>query len=167
MCEPVSITCGVAALLGACYKVVVEARSFMSDAEAAESRIGDLIQDVENLQRVLESMKATLENTRTGTRFQATGHIGTHWRNLSQSLTDGNSLLMELVELLETVNGNSNVLKTPRKLIRLKSAADQIAHYQQRVRNFQETLHLSLQTIVLYALTYLQTLHSFSSLLNC
>ena len=111
MCEPVSITCGVAALLGACYKVVVEARSFMSDAEAAESRIGDLIQDVENLQRVLESMKATLENTRTGTRFQATGHIGTHWRNLSQSLTDGNSLLMELVELLETVNGNSKCIK--------------------------------------------------------
>jgi DNA mismatch repair ATPase MutS len=94
-------------------------------------------------------MENTLKQDEIKTSLRATGHINDHWHHLSTSIKDGQEILSQLRDLLETVNKKASVLSRPRKHQRLQDAAEEIAAYQQQIQSYKDTLQLSLQTVTL------------------
>jgi hypothetical protein len=147
--EPLSITAGVLALLGACIKAGTALKDFYDGAAIADTKVKGLLTDVESFAQVLRLMKDTLDQENIQSSFQSTGHIGNHWNNLLTSIRDGQSTLLQLQETIEKVNKSVSLLDGPRKHLRLKGAADEIAVFQQQIRSYRDTLQLSLQTVML------------------
>lgn len=147
--DPLSITAGVLALLGACVTTGVTLKEFYDGAATADIKIKGLLTDVESFAQVLRSMKDTLEQENIQLSLQSTGHIGNHWNNLSTSIQDGQSTLIQLQETIQKANKSVSLLDGPRKHLRLRGAADEIAVYQQKIRSYRDALQLSLQTAIL------------------
>ncbi|KAH7314319.1 hypothetical protein BKA65DRAFT_557953 [Rhexocercosporidium sp. MPI-PUGE-AT-0058] len=150
MGDPLSITTGVLALLGTCLKVGWQLKQFHDGATIANTKVQSLLTDVEGYTRVLQSMKETFGQEKIKSTLEATGHVGSHWSNLSASIRDGQDSLSQLEATLEKVNKNASVLDGARKHIRLMVAADEIVMYQQQIRSYRDTLQLSLQTVILW-----------------
>lgn len=147
--DPLSITTGVLSLLGVCLQTGLALKDFYDGAAIADTKVKGLLTEVESFTQVLQMMKETLEQEKIQSSLQATGHIGNHWNNLATSIRDGQNTLLQLQETLERVNKSVSVLDGARKHLRLKSAADEIAAYQQQIRSYRDTLQLSLQTVIL------------------
>jgi hypothetical protein len=147
--DPISITAGVLALLGACIKTGAALKDFYDGAAIADTKVKGLLTDVESFTQVLRLMKETLEQENIQSSLQSTGHIGNHWNNLSTSIRDGQNTLLQLQETIEKVNKSVGLLDGPRKHLRFKGAADEIAVFQQQIRSYRDTLQLSLQTVIL------------------
>ncbi|KAG4431526.1 hypothetical protein IFR05_012983 [Cadophora sp. M221] len=116
----------------------------------ANTKVQSLLTDVEGYTRVLQSMKETFEQENIKSTLEATGHMGSHWSNLSASIRDGQESLSQLEATLDKVNKNVSLLDGARKQIRLIVAADEIVMYQQQIRSYRDTLQLSLQTVILW-----------------
>ncbi|KAH9210041.1 hypothetical protein DL95DRAFT_466227 [Leptodontidium sp. 2 PMI_412] len=149
MGDPVSITTGVLALLGTCLKVGWQLKQLYDGAAIANTKVQSLLTDVEGYTRVLQSMKETFQQDKVKSTLEATGHIGSHWSNLSASIRDGQESLSQLEATLDKVNKNVSLLDGARKHIRLMVAADEIVMYQLQIRSHRDTLQLSLQTVML------------------
>lgn len=149
MADPLSITAGVLGLLGICVKVGSALKDFHDGADIADAKVKGLLTDVESFTQVLHLMKDTFGQERIQASFQATGHIGNHWNNLSISINDGQNTLLQLQETLEKVNKSVSILDGARKHLRLKGASEEIGIFQLQVRSYRDTLQLSLQTVIL------------------
>ncbi|KAH6716651.1 hypothetical protein BKA61DRAFT_718097 [Leptodontidium sp. MPI-SDFR-AT-0119] len=149
MGDPVSITTGVLALLGTWLKVGWQLKQLYDGAAIANTKVQSLLTDVEGYTRVLQSMKETFQQDKVKSTLEATGHIGSHWSNLSASIRDGQESLSQLEATLDKVNKNVSLLDGARKHIRLMVAADEIVMYQLQIRSHRDTLQLSLQTVML------------------
>jgi hypothetical protein len=147
--DPLTITTGVLALLGTCLQTALALKDFYDGADIADTKVKGLLTEVESFTQVLRMMKETLEQENIKSSLQATGHIGNHWNNLATSITDGQNTLLQLQQTLERVNRSVSAFDGARKHLRLKSAADEIATYQQQIRSYRDTLQLSLQTVIL------------------
>ena len=148
--DPISITTGALTLIGACVNVSISLRRLKNGAGESKTRITGLLSDVDSLRNVLESMEATLYDLQTHNSFQSTGHMGTHWLNLSRSLQDGQDALKDLEKLLNPpLNKDVSVLDDSRRYMRLKDAAEKLAEYRQHVQSYRDTIQFSIQTITL------------------
>jgi hypothetical protein len=147
--DPLSITTGVLALLGACITTGVALKGFYDSAATANIKVKSLLTDVESFAQVLRLMKETLEQKNIQSSFQSTGHIGNHWSSLSTLIEDGQSTLLQVQETIEKVNKSVSLLDGPRRHLRLKGAADEIAVFQHQIQSYKDTLQLSLQTVIL------------------
>jgi hypothetical protein len=149
MSDPLSITASVLTLLTVSVKVSILLRQFSNEVSGVDATLAGLLGDISNLQRVLESMKETFDQDEVKANLQATGHAGNHWKNLARSLEDGASTLRELITLLEGVNKTTSFLDGPRKALRYKSVADQIAVYREQIMSYLQSYQLSLSTVIL------------------
>jgi hypothetical protein len=149
MSDPLSITASVLTLLTVSVKVSILLRQFNNEVSGVDATLAGLLGDISNLQRVLESMKETFDQDEVKANLQATGHAGNHWKNLARSLEDGASTLRELITLLEGVNKTTSFLDGPRKALRYKSVADQIAVYREQIMSYLQSYQLSLSTVIL------------------
>ena len=147
MMDPLSITASAVSLLGVCLKVSVELKKFRQGCAEARTTVTAMLSDVKSLRDILQSMEDTFEELDSQ---PSTGHIGTHWTNLSRSLQDGRGTLERLEALLKEVNKDVSFLDAPRRQIRVKGAAEQIANFRQQIQTYKDALQLSLQTIILY-----------------
>lgn len=147
MVEPLSITAGVISVLGVCLRVSVELKKFRNGVAEVRTTVTAMLTDVKALRQVLGSMEDTFEEVES--QMPPTGHIGTHWTNLSRSLHDGRTTLENLEELLRQVNKDVPFLDQARRRLRLNDASEQIANYRQQVQTYKDALQLSLQTIIL------------------
>jgi archaellum component FlaC len=147
--DPLSITTGVFSLLAACVKTGMILNDFYDSAAIADTKVKALLTEVESFTQVLRLMKDTLEQENIQTSFQATGHIGNHFSNLATSIQDGQETLLQLQEEIKKVNKSVSLLDGARKHLRLRSASDEIAAYQQQIRSYRDTLQLTLQTVIL------------------
>ena len=147
--DPLSITTGVLSLLAACVRTGMMLKDFYDSAAIADTKVKGLLTEVESFTQVLRLMKETLGQEKVQTSFQVTGHIGNHLSNLATSIRDGQETLLQLQETIERVNKSVTLLNGPRKHLRLRSAADEIAIYQQQIRSYRDTLQLTLQTVIL------------------
>ena len=145
--DPLSISTGVASLLGCCITVGMSLRKFLSEAAAVKTTIMAMLADLRALRSVLESMETTFEEMNSDK--PETGHIGAHWTNLFQSLEDGQQSLVGLQMVLEGVNKDVKFLDSARKQIRVKTVADKIVTCRQEVQIYKDALQLSLETIIL------------------
>lgn len=145
--DPLSITVGVATLLGCCISTGVALRKFLIGASEVKTVITAMMADLRALRSVLESMELTFEEMNSDK--PETGHIGAHWVNLFQLLEDGQQSLVGLQLVLEDAGKEVRVLDTMRKQLRIKVVADQIAVCRQEVQTYKDALQLSLQTITL------------------
>jgi hypothetical protein len=127
--DPLSVTTGVFSLLAVCIRTGTILKDFYDNAAIADTKVKGLLTEVESFTQVLQLMKDTLEQENIKASFQATGHIGNHLNNLG----------IKSVGLLDCA----------RKHLRLRSAADEIAVYQQQIRSYRDTLQLTLQTVIL------------------
>jgi hypothetical protein len=148
--DPLSITVSVTTLLGTCISVGVSLRKFLIATAESKTAVTAMITDVKALRSVLELMETTFEEMNSDK--PESGHIGTHWSNLFQSLADGQGCLIKLKDMLDNVNKDTKVLDGVRRQIRLKTVTDQIVHSRQEVQTYKDALQLSLQTIQLYAI---------------
>ncbi|KAE8448846.1 hypothetical protein EG329_008848 [Mollisiaceae sp. DMI_Dod_QoI] len=132
MADPLSIVTGVLGLLGICVKVGSALKDFYDGAAIADTKVKGLLTDVESFTQVLQLMKDTFEQEQIQTSFQATGHIGNHWNNLSTSIRDGQNTLLQLQETLERVNKSVTFKESTAKILpnldELNQAIRQIAH---------------------------------------
>jgi hypothetical protein len=144
--DPLSITASAVALLGACLKVSIELKKFRQGAAEARMTVTAMLSDVKALRDVLQSMEDTFE---TLDSRPVTGHIGTHWANLSISLQEGRETLEQLEELLQRSNKEVSLLDSTRRHIRIKGIAAQIANFRSQVQTYKDAMQLSLQTIIL------------------
>jgi hypothetical protein len=151
MADPLSITTGVLTLLGTCVTVAGAIKDFYDGAAIVDVKVKGLLSDVESFTQVLRIMKDALEEEKVKSPLQATGHIGNHWKNLSTTVKDGQNTLVQLQSTLDKVNKSVAVLDGPRKYLRLKGAAQEIAMFQQQIRSYRDTIQLSLQTVILWA----------------
>jgi hypothetical protein len=145
MADPLSITTGVLSLLGVCYKVGVELKTFCDGVSTVSATVKGMLNDIDGLLKVLHSMNDTFEQVAQ----RPTGHIGAHWQNISRSLEDGQGALEGLQELVTKVNKEVKVLDGPRKHVRMKSAEERINSFRTQVQSFRDALALSLQTVIL------------------
>jgi hypothetical protein len=149
MADPLSITTGVLGLLGTCIRVGSALKDFYDGAAIADTKIKGLLADVESFIQVLQLVKDIFEQEQIQTFFQTTGHIGNHWKKLSDSIQNGQNILIQLQETLEKVNKNVSVLDGARKHLRLKGAEEEIGIFQLQIRSCRENLQLSLQAVIL------------------
>jgi hypothetical protein len=149
MSDPLSIIASVLTLITVSVKVSILLRQFSNEVSGVDATLAGLLGDISNLQRVLESMKETFDQDEVKANLQATGHAGNHWKNLARSLEDGASTLRELITLLEGVNKTTSFLDGPRKALRYKSVADQIAVYREQIMSYLQSYQLSLSTVIL------------------
>lgn len=150
--DPLSVTTGVLALLAVCVSVSIQLRKVKNGAGEAKARISGLLNDVENLRHVLESMEVTLDDLENQNLFQTTGHIGSHWRSLNSSLQDGKDTLVELQAVLDAIDKDVAFLDGARRYMRLKESTERIVEYRQHVQSYRDAIQFSLQTITLYEL---------------
>lgn len=149
MADPLSITASVVALIQVSVQVTVLLKQFRDEVNVVDATLTGLLNDVDGFQRVLESMKETFEQDDIKSNLQVTGHVGSHWKNLSRSLDDGANTLRQLHTLLDGINKKTSILDAPRKQLRLKSAVDQIGVYREQIQSYRAALQLSLSTIIL------------------
>lgn len=149
MADPLSITAGVATLLGVVVKVGNELDKFRNDMSSISSDMVMLIEDVEGLQKVLESMKTTFSKPELTETLNATGHVGNHWQNVSQSLRDAERTLSGLLGILQEANKTTTFLDGPRKLLRYRAVAERVQRFTGQVSSCKAALQLSLQTMTL------------------
>jgi hypothetical protein len=145
--DPLSITVGVASLLGCCLSTGVALRQFRIGASEVNSVITAMMADLRAFRTVLESLETTFEDMNSDR--PETGHIGAHWNNISQLLDDCQQSLVKLQLVIEDVSKQVKILDRARKQIRIKVAADQIITCRQEVQTYKDALQLSLQTITL------------------
>jgi len=143
--DPFSVTTGVVALLGACVKVGAELKKFHDDVGSVNDTLSGMLEDVNALIRVLNAMRATFD----GMPKPITGHIGTHWENITCSLKDGKDALTGLQEVVNSVNKDVSILSGPRKQVRLKSAEAKVSQFRHHLQSFRDTLQLSMQALIL------------------
>ncbi|KAL1800560.1 hypothetical protein ACET3X_000902 [Alternaria dauci] len=150
MADPLSITASIVTLLHISVQVTVLIKQFRDEVFAVDTTLTGLLDDVDGFQHVLESMKETIEESNNKETLQATGHVGSHWKNLARSLEDGADALQKLHATLDGVNKKSSVLDAPRKQLRLKSASEQIRRYREQIQTSHTAIQLSLSTIILW-----------------
>ena len=97
-------------------------------------------------------METTFDEVEKRDGFQKTGHIGSHWQNLNESLHDAYETLLELETLAKSLNRSVTVLDGPRRYMRLQAATTQIANHRQQIQTYRDAMQFSLQTIILCAL---------------
>jgi hypothetical protein len=146
--DPLSITTGVVTLLGICGKVAWQLKQFSDAARAVDNTVVALEADVNGLAKVVDALQETVRVTRA-TNFQETGHIGTHWRNLCASVTDGQDILDNLHSVLDKIGKQCGVLNRPRMQLRMHLAGDQLALLRQRLQSHRDCMQLSLSTVIL------------------
>ncbi|KAI9711211.1 MAG: hypothetical protein M1820_002198 [Bogoriella megaspora] len=147
MIDPITIATGICALLKATCNIAIELKSFGDGVAIIKEKMAGLLQDVEALKMVLTSMRETFEGTVTDF---LTGHMGTHWQNISRALQNGQETLAQLHDCLEEVNKTCKILDAPRKQLRLQFAADRLDLFQQHIQSYRDALQLSLQTVTLW-----------------
>lgn len=124
-------------------------KHFRDETKIVDATLMGLLSDVEGFQRVLESMRETIDQSDVKSNLQSTGHVGTHWKNLARSLNDGTDVVQKLHTLLDGINKKTPLLDAPRKLLRLRSASTQILDYREKIQSSHTALQLSLSTIIL------------------
>ncbi len=147
--DPLTITSGVAALIGVGVKVGFTLKDVYDGTQIVDAKGRALGHEVESLVQVLEFMRATLEEKKMQDAFQSTGHIGNHWKNIAACIEDGQRTLEQLQAVLEKVDKTVVVLDSARKHFRIKFAADEIAMYHGQIRSYKDTMQLSIQTVIL------------------
>lgn len=149
MVEPLSIAASIFSALSVCVKVGTKLSAFRNGVQTVDDRIELLAQDVDRLTNALEALDQTTKVLESQGPLQTTGHIGTHWKNLSQSLEDGKRTLCELENLLSQIDKEVSFLNGARKERRMKEAQDMIAAFHRRAQSIPDVIQLSLQIITL------------------
>jgi len=147
--DPLSIVMAVTALVGICVKVRDGLEELHNGVKIIDAKVQALRDEVTSFVTVLELMKTTLEDKKVQASFPHTGHIGNHWKNISACINDGEVALGRLAAAIERVDKPVVVLESTRKYARMHSAADEITVYQQQIRTYRDTMHLSIQTVIL------------------
>jgi hypothetical protein len=147
--DPLSITTGVAALLGASIKVATTLKSFRDASLHVDTKVKGLITEVDLFVQTLHSMRDTLNDNKLHHSSQLTGHIGDHWRSINECIKDGLHTVQNLHLVLQGVDKNARLFGAVRKQLRFREAAEEIVIYQQQIRSYRDTIQLSLQTAIL------------------
>ncbi|KAH6612149.1 hypothetical protein C7974DRAFT_381579 [Boeremia exigua] len=154
--DPFSITASIITLLQVSAQVTVLVRQFRDEVSVVDATLNGILNDVDGFQQVLQSMKETLAQEDIQADVQATGHVGSHWKNLARSLSDGESTLDQLRSLLTSVNKSTSFLDASRKQLRMKSAVAQISGFREQIQSYRAALQLSLSTIIVWNQVTLQ-----------
>lgn len=149
MADPLSITASVLTIIKVTGEVTFILKQFCDDASLVESTLSGLLNDVTGFQQVLKSMHETFIRDDISSSFEATGHIGNHWKNLARALKSGTETLERLSILLDSINTTKSFLDGPRKQLRLKTAIDQISTLRDQIQSYHGALQLSLSSIIL------------------
>lgn len=136
-------------LVGVCVKISIGVHQLKIGAGSAKAKVAGVLNDVDGLRKVLQSLESTLDDVEEHEQSQATGHIGTHWEHLNRSLRDAQELLQDLQNFVEAVNKEVSVLDGSRRFLRIKHASNNLTDYQQHVRAYCDAIQFSVQTIVL------------------
>jgi uncharacterized protein YoxC len=153
MPDPLSITTGVFALLSVAFTVTKELKKLHDGATVVQRTISELENDVSGLTRVLESMRDAFGRI---TAEHGTGHIANLWDNVAKSIEDGKRILGELAALIQDISKESKFLDDHRKQLRLNRAEDKIRSFRVHIQSYRDTLHISLQAILLWNQTSYQ-----------
>ncbi|KAJ4407072.1 hypothetical protein N0V91_004239 [Didymella pomorum] len=154
--DPLSITVSVLTLITISAQVTGLVKQFRDEVNVVDTTLNGILNDVEGFRGVLESMKETIDQKDLRGNLQTTGHVGSHWKNLSRSLNDGEGTLEQLRSLIISVSRSAKFLDAPRKHLRFKSAIAQIAEFREQIQSYRAALQLSLSTIILWNQTTLQ-----------
>ncbi len=150
--DPLSVTVSVASLLGTSIKIGATLKTLWDGSKSVDARVQGVLDEVEAFTTALELVKKTLEEDKLSETIQSTGHIGDHWKNLFICIIDGQQTLDALQAAVVKVNKSASVLDNTRKHLRFEAAAKEISAYQYKIRYYRDTIHLSIQTVILSVL---------------
>src|SRR5215469_462951 len=139
--EPLSIAAAIISIAKTCGTVGWELKQFVDGAKLAGTAINVLLQDVEGFQKILEQINQILKDPRIKDTISSSGLVGSHWANLKACLDDATGTINSLEATVVGVNKTVTVLDSARKHIRLKSASNTIALYQQQIRSYKDTIY--------------------------
>ncbi|KAJ4986813.1 alpha-ketoglutarate dehydrogenase complex subunit [Stagonosporopsis vannaccii] len=154
--DPFSITASIVTLIQVSAQVTVLVKQFRDEVNVVDTTLSGILNDVDGFQQVLQSMKETFAQEDIQADVHATGHVGSHWKNLARSLSDSESTLDQLRSLLASVNKSTSFLDASRKQLRLKSAIVQISGFREQIQSYRAALQLSLSTIMVWNQVTLQ-----------
>lgn len=147
--DPFSITVGVASLIGICAKVGIAVRGLRDGAGLVDVKLQSLLDEVDALGQTLRLIQDTLNQDRVRSSLQSTGHVGDHWRNVSNCVKNAESTLEMLRVRIERANKSVSMFDRARKHMRSKALSDEIEIYDRRVRTYRDALQLSVQIMIL------------------
>ncbi|KZM21005.1 hypothetical protein ST47_g7816 [Ascochyta rabiei] len=154
--DPFSITASVVTLIQVSAQVTVLVKQFRDEVNVVDTTLNGILNDVDGFQQVLQSMKETFAQEDIQAEVQTTGHVGSHWKNLARSLSDGEGTLDQLRSLLTSVSKSTSFLDATRKQLRLKSAIAQISGFREQIQSYRAALQLSLSTVIVWNQVTLQ-----------
>lgn len=146
--DPFSITASIITLIQVSAQVTVLVKQFRDEVSVVDTTLNGILNDVDGFQQVLQSMKETFAQEDIQADVLATGHVGSHWKNLARSLSDGENTLDQLLSLIASVNKSTSFLDASRKQLRFKSAIVQISGFREQIQSYRAALQLSLSTII-------------------
>jgi CHASE3 domain sensor protein len=144
--DPFSISLGVITLVTLASKAAIELKKLRQNATESTT-ITAMLADIKALRAVLQSIEEGFEELDGSAPL--TGHIGSHWSALRETLSDGCDSMNQLRELLVDVNKEVKYLDSIRRGRRMKEANDKITLYRQEIQAYKDTLQLSLQSVIL------------------
>ena len=149
MADPLTITTGVIALLSYCGKLVIEIKLFSQGTEAVNATITGLLSDIDGFKTVVQALDETFSQPKYEPVKNATGHLGSHWKNVARCIEGGGKTVAQFYTLLRTINREKSVLNDSRKYLRLKGSTEHIAIFRSQLQSYRDTLQLSMHTIIL------------------
>lgn len=149
MADPLIITTGVVALFTYCGKWIIEIKLFSQGTDAVNATINGLLSDIGGFKKVVQALDDTLSQPKYQPVKNATGYLGSHWKNVARRIDGGGKTVAQFYTLLRSINCKKSVLSDSRKYLRLKSSSEHIAIFRSQIQSYKDTLQLSMQTIIL------------------
>lgn len=163
MPEPLSIVTGVLTLLHVTGTVAYQLQKLHDAAAVVQSSVTELQNDVQSLRAVLEAMRAAFERINAE---RSSGHLGSLWDGVTQSLAEGKRGLEQLRDIMLEVSKETTFLDDYRKQLRLNRSEDRIARIRVHIQSCRDTLQLSLQAVILVNQHAYQTIAEVSLVPN-
>jgi hypothetical protein len=148
--EPLSIILASISIAKFCESVVSGLKRFIDETKVVETTLTALCQDVEEFKGTLELLRSTLDDATMQNSIRASGFIGNHWTCMKASLDDADSTLVLLQKAVDRIDKSVSVMDSARKQIRVRNASSELDLYRGKIRSFHNTIHISLQSVMLY-----------------
>lgn len=93
MADPLTIMTSVITLLSYCGNLIVQIKLLSQTTEAISATIDGLLKDGESFDTVLQAMHEIFSQPKYQPVMSATGHLGSHWKDIFQCIDGGRKWL--------------------------------------------------------------------------
>lgn len=147
MADPLTITTAVTTFLKTAVHIGLQIKGYKDGLDAVGIKVETICHQIDCVDAILRSLQATFDASLQDYIKTATGHIGSHCRDLERSLQDGERTLEKLLRLVVDIHGRKKERGRIGKDYKLRELSDQLAALRERLSNNLGVLQISFAAI--------------------